>query len=119
MKNAPHQCCYPMSQSYDVVLHHQGTTHSLQVPQDTTILEAALEQGIPLPYSCGAGVCTTCAALIRSGSVHQPDAMGIAPKLQAQGYALLCVAYPTSDLVIDTEKEEEVYQAQFGKAQKA
>jgi len=108
-----------MSQTFSVVLHHQGTTHTLQVSQDTTILEAALDKGIPLPYSCGAGVCTTCAAQIRSGTVHQPFAMGIAHKLQALGYVLLCGSYPTSDLVIDAEKEEEVYQEQFGKAQNA
>jgi ferredoxin len=41
--------------------------------------------------------------------------MGISPELQAEGYALLCVAYPRSDLKLETEKEEIVYQRQFGR----
>ena len=40
--------------------------------------------------------------------------MGVSPDLQAQGYALLCVAYPRSDLKVETEKEDIVYQKQFG-----
>jgi ferredoxin len=41
--------------------------------------------------------------------------MGVSPELQKQGYALLCVAYPRSDLKVETEKEDIVYQLQFGK----
>ncbi|EDX85303.1 hypothetical protein S7335_3002 [Synechococcus sp. PCC 7335] len=40
--------------------------------------------------------------------------MGVSPELQADGYALLCVALPTSDLKLETEKEDEVYARQFG-----
>ena len=36
-------------------------------------------------------------------------------KLQAEGYALLCVAYPRSNIKLETGKEDEVYQRQFAK----
>jgi ferredoxin len=49
--------------------------------------------------------------------VDQTDGMGVSPELQQQGYALLCVAYPRSDLKIETEKEEELYNLQFGQFQ--
>jgi ferredoxin len=40
--------------------------------------------------------------------------MGIGPDLQAEGYVLLCIACPRSNLKIETEKEDIVYQRQFG-----
>jgi ferredoxin len=103
-----------MATSYTVEILHQGTTTTLSVPEDQTVLDAAQAAGLKLPTSCGAGVCTTCAALVLEGQVDQTDGMGVSPDLQAQGYALLCVAYPRSDLKIETEKEDIVYQKQFG-----
>ncbi len=105
-----------MSKVYSVEILHQGTTHHIQVAEDRTILEVASEAGLDLPSSCTAGVCTTCAAQLLSGSVEQPDAMGLSPELREQGYALLCVSYPRSDLRVETEKEETVYQLQFGQS---
>ena len=106
-----------MSNTYTVEIHHQGTTHTIQVPEDKTVLEVADAAGLDLPSSCHAGVCTTCAALLTEGTVEQTDGMGISPELQAQGYALLCVSYPRSNLKVETEKEETVYNMQFGQAQ--
>lgn len=103
-----------MATSYTVEINHQGTTHTISVPDDKTVLAAAQEAGLELPFSCSAGVCTTCAALITKGEVDQSEGMGVSPDLQDQGYALLCVAYPRSDLKVETEKEDIVYQKQFG-----
>lgn len=108
-----------MSQTYSVEIHHQGTIHTLSVPDHQTILAAAAAAGLELPSSCNAGVCTTCAAQILEGTVDQTDGMGISPALQQQGYALLCVAYPRSDLKLETEKEDTVYQLQFGQFQES
>lgn len=108
-----------MSTTYTVQIHHQGETHTLQVPEDQTILATAFDAGMDfLPSSCNAGVCTTCAAKILSGTVDQSEGMGIAPEIRDQGYALLCVAYPRSDLSIETEQEDVVYELQFGQFQK-
>ncbi|MBD2360897.1 MULTISPECIES: 2Fe-2S iron-sulfur cluster-binding protein [unclassified Anabaena] len=104
-----------MSTTYTVEILHQGKTHTLQVPEDKTILSVADELGLDLPSSCHAGVCTTCAGQIISGTVDQADGMGVSPDLQKEGYVLLCVAYPRSDVKVETEKEEVVYQKQFGK----
>jgi ferredoxin len=107
-----------MSKTYTVEIHHQGEHHTIQVPDDQTVLEAAQALGLPLPNSCNAGICTTCAAQITEGTVEQSDAMGVSSELREQGYALLCVAYPRSDLKLETEKEDTVYQLQFGQFQK-
>jgi ferredoxin len=104
-----------MANTYTVEINHQGTTHTIQVPEDQTILNAADLVGLSLPTSCGAGVCTTCAARITNGGeVDQTEGMGVSPELQKEGYVLLCVAYPRSDLKIITEQEDVVYQRQFG-----
>ena len=103
-----------MSQTYNIEINHQGTTQTIQVAADRTILDAAKDAGIDLPYSCSAGVCTTCAAQISEGEVEQSEGMGLSPDLQAEGYALLCVAYPRSDIKLESNKEEIVYDRQFG-----
>ena len=105
-----------MSKTYTVEILHQGNTHTIEVPEDKKILLVAQAAGIDLPNSCNAGVCTTCAAQIVEGSVEQSDCMGVSPELQKEGFALLCVAYPRSNLKIETEKEEIVYDRQFGQS---
>jgi ferredoxin len=102
-----------MSKTYTVEIHHQGTTHTIEVAEDKKVLEAAREAGIEVPLSCEAGVCTTCAAKLLEGTVEQGEGMGLSPELQGEGYALLCVSYPRSNLKIETEKEDEVYSRQF------
>jgi ferredoxin len=106
-----------MSKAYSVDIQHQGNLHTITVSEDQTILAAAQSAGLDLPTSCGAGVCTTCAAQILSGVVDQSEGMGISPEIRDQGYALLCVAYPRSDLKIESEKEDVVYHLQFGQFQ--
>jgi len=100
--------------SYNVEVSYDGQTHTFEVPAGVTVLEAAHNAGVDLPSSCFAGVCTTCAGKIVEGEVSQEDGMGVSPELQAEGYALLCVAYPKSDLKIIAGQEEEVYKRQFG-----
>ncbi|MEM1367258.1 MAG: 2Fe-2S iron-sulfur cluster binding domain-containing protein [Cyanobacteria bacterium P01_H01_bin.15] len=102
--------------TYSVEIRHQGNTHHLDLPSDRTILSSAEENDLVLPTSCGAGVCTTCAAKILSGEVEQSEGMGLSPELQAEGYALLCVSYPRADLVLEADKESEVYDRQFGQS---
>ena len=92
-----------------------GTTHLVEVPEDRYILHSAEEQGVTLPFSCRNGACTACAVRILAGELEQPEAMGISPELKKQGYALLCVSYPCSDLEVETQDEDEVYELQFGR----
>jgi ferredoxin len=104
--------------TFQITVSLEGASHSFPCRADQTVLAAAEAAGVPLPSSCCSGVCTTCAARLTSGSVRQPDAMGVKAELQEQGYALLCVAYPCSDLTLLAGQEDALYEAQFGQYQK-
>ncbi|MEZ5652096.1 MAG: CDP-6-deoxy-delta-3,4-glucoseen reductase [Burkholderiaceae bacterium] len=69
---------------------------------DQSVLEAGLEHNVVLPYGCRDGACGSCKARILEGTVehgpHSPGALREAE--QAEGFALLCCARPTSDLVV-------------------
>jgi ferredoxin len=107
-----------MTKTYTIEIHHQGEIQTIEAPADKQILRSAVAAGIDLPVSCNSGVCTTCAAKVLAGEVEQGDGMGVSTELQAQGYVLLCIAYPRSNLKIVTEKEDEVYELQFGQHQR-
>ncbi|HIK16124.1 MAG TPA: 2Fe-2S iron-sulfur cluster binding domain-containing protein [Leptolyngbyaceae cyanobacterium M33_DOE_097] len=105
-----------MTDLYTIKIHDRqtGKQYTLTVPGDRYILHTAENQGANLPFSCRNGACTTCAVRVLSGELYQPEAMGLSPDLQRRGYALLCVSYARSDLEVETQDEDEVYELQFG-----
>ncbi|NEQ78306.1 MAG: 2Fe-2S iron-sulfur cluster binding domain-containing protein [Okeania sp. SIO2C9] len=106
-----------MARNHQIRIHdrQKDTYHTVRVPEDRYILHSAENQGVDLPFSCRNGACTTCAVRVISGQLYQPEAMGLSLELQKQGYALLCVSYARSDLLVETQDEDEVYELQFGR----
>lgn len=106
-----------MTKTYTVKVRDRSTgkEHIVRVPEDQYILQTAEQQNAHLPFLCRNGACTSCAVKIIAGELAQPEAMGLSPNLKEQGYALLCVSYPRSDLEVETQEEDEVYQLQFGR----
>ena len=64
------------------------------------ILDAGMHQGMELPYSCKAGVCSTCKAKLISGQVEMDIVHGLEPHEIAADLILTCQAHPISDEVV-------------------
>lgn len=93
-------------------VEHNGAVTTLEVPEDETILSAALDSGMDLPHDCKLGVCMTCPAKIVSGELDQSEGM-LSDDVQEKGYALMCASYPRSDCKIRVIPEEELLSLQL------
>jgi len=70
-----------------------------------TILDAAMELGADLPFSCKGAVCCTCKAKVMEGKVTMDANYSLSEEEVAEGYVLGCQARPASaNVVIDFDE---------------
>ncbi|MCX8146165.1 MAG: CDP-6-deoxy-delta-3,4-glucoseen reductase [Azovibrio sp.] len=90
--------------SYQITVQPSGATFTASA--DETLLEAALRQGLIVPYGCKDGACGSCKASVLAGDLdlghYQPSALSADES--AAGKALLCTARAKSDLVIENRQ---------------
>jgi ring-1,2-phenylacetyl-CoA epoxidase subunit PaaE len=82
-----------------VQVTYAGKSFDLEIPPGKTILKAALEKDIYLPYSCQGGICGTCSAICTEGSVKMTINDVLTEKELGKGWVLTCVGYPTTKKV--------------------
>ena len=86
---------------HKVTIKNSG--HTFDVRPSQTVLQAAIEAGINLPYGCRNGACGACKAKLLQGKVTHDDYQGSAMSDAelAAGNTLLCCARPIEDLSIE------------------
>jgi len=92
----------PDQDPHQVTIQYEGKEYQLKVQYPTTILRAAQQHGINLPYSCEAGKCGTCAATCTKGNIWMSYNEVLLDKELSKGRILTCVAHPyATDAVLD------------------
>lgn len=84
----------------------KGSGTEFEVLGGESVLDAALRQGIILPYSCRTGSCATCKGRVVSGEVDYGEyqEQALPPAEREQGYALLCQAQPLTNLEVEARE---------------
>ena len=90
--------------SHQITIRNTG--HRFTVDPDETILQAAMREGLILPYGCRDGACGSCKGKLVEGSIDygKYDAKALPDAERAAGMALFCQARPLSDLVIEARE---------------
>lgn len=85
----------------EITVTLDGRTSSITTPQGSgeRILDSALRSRSDVPFACAGGVCGTCRAKLRSGTVEMATNYALEPEELAAGYILTCQAEPTSAAV--------------------
>jgi ring-1,2-phenylacetyl-CoA epoxidase subunit PaaE len=82
----------------DVVL--DGKTHHLGMGESDRVLDAALDAGLDLPYSCKGGVCCTCRARVLEGEVAMEKNFTLEQWEVDKGFVLTCQSRPLTAKVV-------------------
>ncbi len=94
--------------SYQIII--KPSEHTFTVEPGETVLEAALRQGLSLPYGCRNGSCGACKGKIVQGIVNygRYNEETLTNTEKQQGLALFCCAQPLTDLIIESREVDAI-----------
>lgn len=90
-----------------------GATH--EVDPRRPLLDSLRDQGVDLPFGCKYGGCITCAAKLIAGEVDQRRQVALNNRQINNGYVILCVARPLTDITLEigVESHDRLYRNPF------
>jgi ring-1,2-phenylacetyl-CoA epoxidase subunit PaaE len=84
----------------EVTIKLDGVVSSLSLAyQGSSILQAALAEGIDLPFACKGGMCCTCRAHLDEGEVEMDRNYALGPDELKAGFILTCQSHPRTERV--------------------
>ena len=91
---------------FNVTICMDGDDFDFELAQNgDSILDAAIQAGADVPYSCKGGVCSVCKAKVMEGSASMNINYSLSEEDVEEGYILTCQAHPTSNnLVVDYDE---------------
>ena len=98
-----HPAKEPPAEGYAITVRADGLSHTFHLKDlRNNLLDAALEAGLDLPFSCKGGVCCTCKSKLLEGRVEMQSNYGLEPEELEAGFILTCQSHPlTQKVVID------------------
>ncbi|PIB35802.1 hypothetical protein BFP72_10555 [Reichenbachiella sp. 5M10] len=87
-------------QNREVKLIYQDKEYHVPVQAGRSILDAAIDAGVELPYVCKDGICSSCKAQRVSGEVFMRGETILSDEEIAQGVVLPCICKPLSNHVV-------------------
>lgn len=99
-KNRPARTAANATASHRLEIVLDGKTHRLAIGDGDKVLDAALEAGLDLPYSCRGGVCCTCRARVLEGKVQMEKNFTLEQWEIDKGFVLTCQARLLTDRLI-------------------
>lgn len=97
----------PAAAVSEVTVRLDGVSHTFPLSYDgDSVLNAALMEGVDLPFACKGGVCCTCRAKLIEGEVEMDVNYALEADELAAGFVLTCQSHPrTSTVVIDFDSK--------------
>ncbi len=84
-----------------VTIRLAGRAKEIAVAPGQTVLEAGLDAGLDMPFSCAMGGCGACMVTVVSGEIEMEEPNCLTPAERARGCALACVGRPVGAAVVE------------------
>lgn len=86
-----------MDEVLSATISFRLSSQTVDVDATTTVLEAAEQAGVTIPWECRAGICGQCKVRCTSGRVRMDSRDALTKAEEANGFILACQSHPVSD----------------------